>query len=62
MLKSATGSPFSTGRVAEMADTGAYFHAAYVVGAVLYVAYVASLVSRRRRVLRRLAELEGHRR
>ena len=45
-----------------MALTGAYFHAAYVVGAVLYVAYAASLVSRRRRVLRRLAALERNRR
>ena len=54
--------PFSMGRVADMADTGAYFHAAYIVAAALYVAYAVSLVSRRRRVLRRLAELEATRR
>ena len=45
-----------------MADTGAYFHAAYIVAGVLYVAYVVSLASRRRRVVRRLAELEATRR
>lgn len=54
--------PLSMGRVADMADTGAYFTAAYIVAAALYVAYAVSLVSRRRRVLRRLAELEATRR
>ena len=41
-----------------MADTAAYYHAAYVVAAALYTAYTIGLVKRRRRVLRRLAELE----
>jgi hypothetical protein len=39
-------------------DTSAYYHAAYVVAGVLYVAYAASLVIRRRRVQARLAALE----
>ncbi len=42
-----------------MADTAGYYHAAYLVAAVLYSAYAWSLVSRRRRVLRRLAELDA---
>ena len=54
--------PLWMGRVTRMADTSAYFHAAYIVAALLYVAYAVNLVSRRRRVLRRLAELEGTRR
>jgi hypothetical protein len=41
-----------------MADTGAYYLAAYVVAGVLYVLYALSLVSRRRRVAARLAALE----
>ena len=40
-----------------MADTGAYYHAAYLVAGVLYVLYTASLVSRRRKVRDRLAAL-----
>jgi hypothetical protein len=42
-----------------MAETSAYYHAAYIVAGVLYVAYVVSLVARRRRVRARLAALEG---
>jgi hypothetical protein len=38
-----------------MADTASYYHAAYVVAGVLYVLYALSLVSRRRRVIARLA-------
>ena len=41
-----------------MADTSAYYHAAYVVAGVLYVLYALSLVSRRRTVRARLAALE----
>lgn len=41
-----------------MAQTAGYFHAAYIAAGVLYVLYTASLVVRRRRVLRRLADLE----
>lgn len=41
-----------------MADTGWYFHAAYVVAGVLYVLYTASLVTRRRAVRARLAALD----
>jgi hypothetical protein len=41
-----------------MADTAAYYHAAYVVAGVLYALYAASLVSRRRAVRARLAALE----
>lgn len=41
-----------------MADTAAYYHAAYLVAGVLYVLYVLSLVSRRRAVHARLAALE----
>lgn len=42
-----------------MADTGSYFYAAYLVAGVLFVAYAVSLATRRRRVLRRLAQLEA---
>jgi hypothetical protein len=41
-----------------MADTAAYYHAAYIVGGVLYILYTVSLMSRRRRVHDRLAALE----
>jgi hypothetical protein len=41
-----------------MADTAAYYHAAYVVAGVLYVLYTVSLAARRRRVRERLAALE----
>jgi hypothetical protein len=41
-----------------MADTAAYYHAAYVVAGVLYVLYAVSLASRRRKVRERLAALE----
>ena len=41
-----------------MIDTTSYYHAAYIVAAVLYVSYGVSLVVRRRRVLARLAALE----
>ena len=41
-----------------MADTAAYYHAAYIVAGALYVLYTVSLVVRRRRVLERLRELE----
>jgi CcmD family protein len=41
-----------------MADTTSYYHAAYIVAGVLYVAYAVSLITRRRRVLRRLEQLE----
>jgi hypothetical protein len=40
-----------------MIDTSSYYHAAYVVAGVLYVAYAASLIVRRRRVRARLAAL-----
>lgn len=40
-----------------MADTAGYYHAAYIVGAVLYVLYTVSLVVRRRRVQARLGAL-----
>ncbi len=43
---------------AEMADTGAYYHAAYIVAGVLYVLYTVSLVARRRTVRARLAAIE----
>ncbi|MBA3673037.1 MAG: hypothetical protein H0W68_13595 [Gemmatimonadaceae bacterium] len=39
-----------------MVDTAAYYHAAYIAAAVLYVGYAVSLVVRRRKVLARLAE------
>jgi hypothetical protein len=42
-----------------MADTTAYYHAAYIVAGVLYVLYAASLVWRRRTVRNRLAALEN---
>ena len=42
-----------------MIDTASYYHAAYLVAAVLYVGYAASLIVRRRRVRARLAELQG---
>ncbi len=41
-----------------MADTGAYYHAAYIVAGVLYVLYTVSLVARRRTVRARLAAIE----
>ncbi len=41
-----------------MADTAAYYHAAYIIGGVLYVLYALSLVSRGRKVRARLAALE----
>lgn len=41
-----------------MVDTTAYYHAAYIVGGVLYLLYAVSLVVRRRRVLDRLAALD----
>ena len=41
-----------------MADTTSYYHAAYVVAGVLYVLYAVSLVVRRGRVGRRVAEIE----
>ena len=41
-----------------MADTASFYHAAYLVGGVLYVLYALSLVSRRRKVLARLAALD----
>ena len=41
-----------------MADTGTYYHAAYIVAAVLYVLYTVSLVARRRAVRARLAAVE----
>jgi hypothetical protein len=41
-----------------MIDTANYYHAAYIIAAVLYVSYGLSLVLRRRRVLARLAALE----
>jgi hypothetical protein len=41
-----------------MADTTAYYHAAYLVAGVLYVLYALSLVSRRRKVRARLAALD----
>jgi hypothetical protein len=41
-----------------MIDTSAYYHAAYVVAGVLYVAYAVSLVIRRRQVRARLDALE----
>ncbi len=40
-----------------MAQTAGFYHAAYIVAGVLYVLYTASLVVRRRRVLRRLDAL-----
>ena len=43
---------------ADMADTAAYYHVAYLVAGVLYVLYAVSLVSRRRTVLARLAALD----
>jgi len=42
-----------------MADTTAYYHAAYLVAGALYVLYAVSLVTRRRKVLARLAALDG---
>ena len=42
-----------------MADTASYYHAAYTVAAVLYAAYAASLLIRRRNVQRRLRDLDG---
>ncbi len=42
-----------------MADTASYYHAAYLVAAVLYAAYAVSLLIRRRNVQRRLRDLEG---
>jgi hypothetical protein len=42
-----------------MADTGAYYHAAYIVAGVLYLLYAASLIVRRRAVRDRLAR-GGH--
>lgn len=42
-----------------MADTAAYYQAAYLVAGALYLCYAASLVARRRRVLARLAALDG---
>ena len=41
-----------------MADTAAYYHAAYLVAGVLYVAYAVSLIVRRRRTSARLAALQ----
>jgi hypothetical protein len=41
-----------------MAETSGYYHAAYIVAGVLYVAYAISLVVRRRQVRARLAALE----
>ncbi|HEY2065899.1 MAG TPA: hypothetical protein VGG84_08050 [Gemmatimonadaceae bacterium] len=41
-----------------MADTASYYHAAYIVAAILYVAYGASLIVRRRQVRARLAALQ----
>ena len=41
-----------------MADTASYYHAGYIVAAVLYLAYGASLIGRRRRVRSRLAALQ----
>lgn len=40
-----------------MADTAAYYDAAYIVAGVLYAAYTASVIVRRRRVRARLAAL-----
>jgi hypothetical protein len=40
-----------------MADTAAYYHAAYIVAGVLYLLYGASLLARRRAVRDRLARL-----
>ncbi len=40
-----------------MANTGAYYHAAYAVAGVLYVLYAVSLVARRRTVRARLAAM-----
>jgi hypothetical protein len=42
-----------------MADTAAYYHAAYIVAGVLYVLYAVSLVVRRRKARARLAVLDG---
>lgn len=41
-----------------MADTAAYYHAAYAVAAVIYVLYAVSLVARRRAVRARLDATE----
>lgn len=41
-----------------MADTAAYYHAAYLVAGVLYVLYAMTLAARRRTVRARLAALE----
>ena len=41
-----------------MADTAAYYHAAYIVAGVLYVLYAVSLAARRRKVWDRLAALD----
>jgi hypothetical protein len=42
-----------------MAHTAGYYHAAYIVAGALYLLYTVSLVVRRRRVLARIAALEG---
>jgi hypothetical protein len=41
-----------------MADTASYYHAAYLVAAVLYVVYTVSLIVRRRGVQARLVALQ----
>ena len=41
-----------------MADTAAYYQAAYIVAGVLYVLYALSLVRRRQTVLARLAAID----
>ena len=41
-----------------MADTASYYHAAYLVAAVLYVVYTVSLIVRRRGVQARLVALK----
>ena len=41
-----------------MADTASYYYAAYIVAGVLFVLYAVSLVVRRRRVGRRMGEIE----
>jgi hypothetical protein len=41
-----------------MVDTASYYQAAYIVAGVLYVLYAVSLVTRRRRVIARLAALD----
>jgi hypothetical protein len=40
-----------------MADTASFYHAAYIVAAVLYVVYAASLIVRRHAVRARLDTL-----